>query len=209
MGSTYDSNPFDGEEPDTFANSRPEPADYGGGSKDDVPLNSTNDLRAKEKELEAKEAELNRREEELKRKEDAIARARIFQEEKNWPPFFPLIHHDIPKEIPLHQQRTQYVAFTTLLGIVVCLIWNLVAVTVAWIAGEVSYSLLPICFYCSSYDLQGEISYCFYFVGFAFFAIESTISIYVIQQVYRYFRGSGKAQEVKRDAKRSTTMVAL
>lgn len=37
-------------------------------------------------------------------------------EVKNWPQFFPLIHHDIPKEIPVQQQRTQYVAFTTLLG---------------------------------------------------------------------------------------------
>ncbi|KAI3718169.1 hypothetical protein L6452_19024 [Arctium lappa] len=250
----------------------PEPADYDGGSKVDVPLNSANDLRAKEKELEAMEAELNRREEELNRKEDAIARAGIIQEEKNWPPFFPLIHHDIAKEIPLHQQRTQYVAFTTLLGIVVCLIWNLVAVTVVWIKGvdpeiwflSVIYLITGIpgayvlwyrplyramrtdsafmfglffftytchilfCLYASvappmifkgksltgilpALDIlsRNAIIGCFYLVGFALFAIESTISIYVIQQVYRYFRSSGKAQEVKRDAKRSTMMVAL
>lgn len=42
--------------------------------------------------------------------------AGIVIEEKNWPPFFPIIHHDIAKEIPIHLQRVQYVAFTTYLG---------------------------------------------------------------------------------------------
>jgi hypothetical protein len=53
---------------------------------------------------------------ELKRREDAIARTGVVIEEKNWPEFFPLIHHDIPNEIPIHLQKIQYVAFTTLLG---------------------------------------------------------------------------------------------
>ena len=82
---------------------------------------------------------------ELKRKEDAIARCRFFFitddlmslcitnlilthvlafvlaagiviEEKNWPPYFPIIHHDIANEIPIHLQKMLYVAFTTLLG---------------------------------------------------------------------------------------------
>ena len=42
--------------------------------------------------------------------------AGIVIEEKNWPPFFPIIHHDINNEIPVHLQRTQYVAFASLLG---------------------------------------------------------------------------------------------
>lgn len=42
--------------------------------------------------------------------------AGIVIEEKNWPPFFPIIHHDIANEIPIHLQKLQYVAFTTLLG---------------------------------------------------------------------------------------------
>lgn len=42
--------------------------------------------------------------------------AGIVLEEKNWPPFFPIIHHDIANDIPIHLQRLQYVAFTTLLG---------------------------------------------------------------------------------------------
>ncbi|KAJ6859363.1 Secretory carrier-associated membrane 1 -like protein [Populus alba x Populus x berolinensis] len=73
---------------------------------------------------------------ELKRKEDAIARAGIVIEDKNWPPFFPIIHHDIGNEIPIHLQKIQYVAFTTFLGLFVCLSWNIVAVTTAWIKGE-------------------------------------------------------------------------
>jgi hypothetical protein len=67
-------------------------------------------------ELQAKENELKRKEQELKRREDAIARTGVVIEEKNWPEFFPLIHHDIPNEIPIHLQKIQYVAFTTLLG---------------------------------------------------------------------------------------------
>lgn len=42
--------------------------------------------------------------------------AGIVLEEKNWPPFFPIIHHDIANEIPIHLQKIQYVAFTTYLG---------------------------------------------------------------------------------------------
>jgi hypothetical protein len=42
--------------------------------------------------------------------------AGIVIEEKNWPPFFPLIHHDISNEIPIHLQRMQYLAFSSFLG---------------------------------------------------------------------------------------------
>jgi hypothetical protein len=73
-------------------------------------------MKTREKDLLAKEAELNRREKEIKRREEAAARAGIVLEEKNWPPFFPIIHHDIGNEIPVHLQRTQYVAFASLLG---------------------------------------------------------------------------------------------
>lgn len=37
-------------------------------------------------------------------------------EAKNWPPFFPIIHHDISNEIPIHAQRLQYLAFASWLG---------------------------------------------------------------------------------------------
>ncbi|KAL0328107.1 UNVERIFIED_CONTAM: Secretory carrier-associated membrane protein 5 [Sesamum calycinum] len=49
----------------------------------------------------------------------------------------------------------------------------------------------------------------FYLIGFGLFCVESLISIWVIQQVYMYFRGSGKAAEMKREATRQTMMAAL
>ncbi|KAJ8426556.1 hypothetical protein Cgig2_017072 [Carnegiea gigantea] len=113
----------------------PEPADfYNPTATVDIPLDSTKvpdrlpvdvysqsmslfqDLKKKEKELQAKEAELRKREEAIKRREEAAARAGVVIEEKNWPPFFPIIHHDIANEIPIHLQRLQYTAFATLLG---------------------------------------------------------------------------------------------
>ncbi|KAH7576879.1 hypothetical protein JRO89_XS01G0169800 [Xanthoceras sorbifolium] len=91
----------------------PEP--YEGGATIDIPLNSGKDLKAKEKELQAKEAELKRKEQELKQREEAIRKTGVVIEVKNWPPFFPLIHHDIPKDIPIHLQKMAYAAFTTFL----------------------------------------------------------------------------------------------
>jgi hypothetical protein len=49
----------------------------------------------------------------------------------------------------------------------------------------------------------------FYFVGFGLFCLESLLSIAVIQQVYMYFRGSGKAQEMKQQAARGALSSAF
>ncbi|MCI04930.1 secretory carrier-associated membrane protein 1-like [Trifolium medium] len=49
----------------------------------------------------------------------------------------------------------------------------------------------------------------FYFIGFGFFCLESLMSVWVFQQVLMYFRGSGKAAELKREAARGTMMAAL
>ncbi|KAL2331734.1 hypothetical protein Fmac_019315 [Flemingia macrophylla] len=248
----------------------PEP--YDRASTVDIPLDTPNDLKAKEKELQAREAELKRREQELKRKEDAIARAGIVIEDKNWPTFFPIIHHDIANEIPIHLQSIQYVAFTTWLGLIVCLLWNIAAVTTAWIKGEgISIWFLSIIYFISgvpaSYvtwyrplyratrsdsalrfgwfflSYAVHILFCvfstiappmvfkgksltgilpafeildynllvaiLYFIGFGLFCIESLLSIWVIQQVYMYFRGTGKAAEMRREAARGAMGVAL
>ncbi|MCI22036.1 secretory carrier-associated membrane protein, partial [Trifolium medium] len=40
----------------------------------------------------------------------------------------------------------------------------------------------------------------FYFIGFGLFCLETLISVWVIQQVYMYFRGGGKTAEVRREA---------
>ncbi|VFQ86143.1 unnamed protein product [Cuscuta campestris] len=287
MSDVYKDNPFADDEINPFAknsgsvtpasNSKlsplpPEPVDYDHSATVDIPLDTSQELKKKEKELLAREAELKKKEEELKRREDAIKKAGVVIEEKNWPPFFPIIHHDISNEIPIHLQKLQYVAFTTLLGLVVCLIWNTIAVTLAWIKGEgptiwflaiiylisgvpgafvfwyrplyramrtdsalrfgqffLCYSIhigfcvvaavappiffkgksltgmLPALEVLSDNALVGI----FYLIGFAFFCIESLISIWVIQQVYAYFRGSGKAESMKREAAKSTMMAAL
>ncbi|KAJ8618144.1 hypothetical protein MRB53_014330 [Persea americana] len=304
MARRHDSNPFDEEDVNPFADQTvranssaqpsyeggafyttnpgsrlsplpPEPADF----KDDhnatidIPLDNAKDLlKKKEMELKAKEAELDRREQELKRREAAAARAGIVIEDKNWPPFFPIIHHNIANEIPIHLQRLQYFAFATLLGLVICLLWNLVAVTAAWIKGEgVTIWLLAIIYFISgvpggyvfwyrplyhamrtdsvlkfgrfflfyllhigfcifasvappiifkgkslagilpAFDVIGSNALVgvFYFIGFGFFCLESLLSIWVIQQVLMYFRGSGKAAEMKREAARGAMRITL
>ncbi|KAG6780833.1 hypothetical protein POTOM_013712 [Populus tomentosa] len=138
----------------------------------DIPLDTMNDSKKKEKDLVSWEADLKRREKEIKRREDAVAKSKdynlqnflllelyiygfverllltqfffsilhgisagITPNDKNWPPFFPIIHHDIANEIPIHAQRIQYLAFASWLGIVLCLVFNLIAVTVCWIRG--------------------------------------------------------------------------
>lgn len=101
----------------------------------DIPLDTMNGSKDKGRELASWEAELKRRELEIKRREDALKNAGVTVDEKNWPPFFPIIHHDIAKEIPVDAQRLQYLAFASWLGIVLCLSFNVLAVTVCWIRG--------------------------------------------------------------------------
>ncbi|PPD89524.1 hypothetical protein GOBAR_DD13551 [Gossypium barbadense] len=136
--SRYDTNPFAEEEVNPFADpsvrkgsgggsfnsSNPgsisrlsplPPEPYDRGATIDIPLDSAK---------------------ELKRREEALARSGVVIEEKNWPPFFPIIHNDISNDIPIHLQTIMYVGFTSLIGLVICLTWNVMAVTVAWIKGE-------------------------------------------------------------------------
>ncbi|KAJ9563045.1 hypothetical protein OSB04_008205 [Centaurea solstitialis] len=324
----YDPNPFDeGDEVNPFADQGSGKTNFNGGSfyTTSVPSAANSrpsplphepadfmDLKKKERELKAREADLRKREEIVKRKEEAAARAGIVLEEKNWPPFFPIIHHDIANEIPIHLQKLQYVAFTTYLGLVFCLFWNIIATTTAWIKGEdpkiwflaIIYFILgvplayvlwyrplyrtfrkesalkfgwfflfymdeiyrinsflkrdsregmsmtlkvingsdplltlnstsdrilrlldklwknlhigfvifaavapPVVFKGKSLagilpavDLVGDqvLVGIFYFIGFGLFVVESLLSIWVLQQVYMYFRGSGTAAEMRR-----------
>ncbi|XP_022145316.1 secretory carrier-associated membrane protein 4 [Momordica charantia] len=101
----------------------------------DIPLDTMNDPKKKEKELAAWEAELSRKEKEIKKREEAVSRAGVPADDRNWPPFFPIIHHDIANEIPVHAQKLQYLAFASWLGIVLCLVFNVIAITVNWIRG--------------------------------------------------------------------------
>ncbi|KAF7119387.1 hypothetical protein RHSIM_Rhsim13G0175200 [Rhododendron simsii] len=198
--------------------------------------------------------------------------AGIVLEEKNWPPFFPIIHHDIANEIPIHLQKLQYVAFTTYLGLVLCLLWNIVAVTAAWIKlGDVKIWFLAIIYFVSGVPLAYllwyrplyrafrsesafkftwfflfyllHVAFCtfaavappivfkgksltgilpaidvisnhvivgvFYFIGFGLFCLETVLSVWVLQQVYMYFRGSGKAAQMKHETARGVMRAAI
>nr|XP_023925912.1 secretory carrier-associated membrane protein 4-like [Quercus suber] len=219
----------------------------------DIPLDTLNDSKTKEKELASWEADLKRREKEIKRREDAVAQGGVPNDNRNWPPFFPIIHHDIANEIPVHAQRLQYLAFASWLGIVLCLVFNLIAVIACWIKGggvkifflATIYALLgcplsyvlwyrplyramrtdsalnfswfflfyllhigfcifaaiapPIVFHGKS--LTGILAAIdvfsdhaligiFYLVGFGLFCLESLLSLWVLQKIYMYFRGS-------------------
>ncbi|XP_054792077.1 secretory carrier-associated membrane protein 4-like [Prosopis cineraria] len=147
---SHDPNPFDEEEVNPFSNgvgapgsklrvppAASEPLGFGQrhDATVDIPLENTSVSKKREQELATWEADLKRREQEIKRREDAIAKSGVVVEDKNWPPFFPVIHHDIANEIPVHAQRLQYLAFASWLGIVLCLVFNVVAVIICWIRG--------------------------------------------------------------------------
>ncbi|KAL3652807.1 Secretory carrier-associated membrane protein 5 [Castilleja foliolosa] len=149
MNRGNDPNPFDDGEPEVnpFSNGAASKSripkvvanTLGFGQKHDatvdIPLDVMNGSKNKEKELATWEANLNRREREIKRREEAVSNAGVPVNDKNWPPFFPIIHHDIANEIPVHAQRLQYLAFASWLGIVLCLVFNVIAITVCWIRG--------------------------------------------------------------------------
>ncbi|MED6212443.1 Secretory carrier-associated membrane protein 2 [Stylosanthes scabra] len=168
MAGRYDSNPFDEEEVNPFSNTgtvapatnsrlpplKPEPADYnyGFGATVDIPLDSSTDVKKKEKELQSKEVELKRREQ-------------------------------------LH------IGFCILAAVAPPIVFK----------GKSLTGIL------SAIDVLGDHALIgiFYFIGFGLFCIETLISIWVIQQVYMYFRGSGKAAEMKREAARGTLRAAI
>jgi hypothetical protein len=294
MAGRYDSNPFDEEEEvnpfaDPVVRAQAQKPSYGGGglfdassnsrlsplphepafsgvndATVDIPLGGSKELKKKEKELKAKEEELKRKEQELKRREDAAARAGILIEYKNWPPLVPILHHDIANDIPAHLRRLMYWAYASWLGIMLCLFWNFVCVTAAWIAGVggVQIFLLGIIYALAGFPLSYflwyrplyramrsesvlkfgwfvifylvHIAFCvlaaiappiffkgkslagfipavdllgkkliigiFYIVGAALYCLEFLLSVWVLKNVGQYFRGEGRAAEMKREA---------
>jgi len=114
----------------------PEPIDftYDRDATLDIPL-GTKDIKKREKELALWEAQLNRKEQELRRREEALARSGFVVEKKNWPPFYPIMSHNISGEIPPPAQRLMYCAFASWLGIQLCLLWNVIAVSIGLTRG--------------------------------------------------------------------------
>ncbi|GFP79325.1 secretory carrier-associated membrane protein 4 [Phtheirospermum japonicum] len=249
MNRRDDPNPFDEEEPEVnpFSNS-------GGaaGSKSRIPKVVANTLGFGQRHDANVDIPLDTMNE-IKRREDAVAGAGVVVDDRNWPPFFPIIHHDIANEIPIHAQKLQYLAFASWLGIVFCLMFNLIAIIVCWIRGggatifflAVIYALLGcplsyVLWYRPLYRAMRtdsalkfgwffmfymlHLAFCifaaiappivfrgksltgilaaidvfsdhvlvgiFYLIGFAFFCLESLLSLWVLQKIYRYFRGN-------------------
>lgn len=48
---------------------------------------------------------------------------------RNWPQFYPIIHHDIASEIPIHAQKLQYTAFASWLG---TWPWTYISFPISW-----------------------------------------------------------------------------
>eukprot|EP00850_Spirogloea_muscicola_P002334 SM000009S23463 [mRNA] locus=s9:185151:188998:- [translate_table: standard] len=235
----------------------------------EIPLGNTNkDFQRREKALHAKELALAKKEEELRKRELELA-AMGGGDLKNWPPCFPFLHHDISRDIPNHLQFVQRMAYYSWLGILWCLLWNIIAVSASWIGHAVKGSrgfenwALAILYAALGYPLSyflwyrrlyvsmrkdSSLGFVFFFVyylvhcafvifaavappfvfkgrslsgilpaiqiladghtvvgiffivGFVSFTLESLLSLFVMQQVYFYFRGTGKAAEAKREA---------
>eukprot|EP00850_Spirogloea_muscicola_P011074 SM000067S20351 [mRNA] locus=s67:509282:514056:+ [translate_table: standard] len=235
----------------------------------EIPLgNSNKDFQKREKALHAKELALAKKEEELRKRELELA-AMGGGDLKNWPPCFPFLHHDISRDIPNHLQFVQRMAYYSWLGILWCLLWNIIAVSASWIGHAVKGSrgfenwALAILYAALGYPLSyflwyrrlyvsmrkdSSLGFVFFFVyylvhcafvifaavappfvfkgrslsgilpaiqiladghtvvgiffivGFVSFTLESLLSLFVMQQVYFYFRGTGKAAEAKREA---------
>ncbi|OAY68515.1 Secretory carrier-associated membrane protein 4 [Ananas comosus] len=203
-------------------------------------VNPFADPKKKQKDLVAWEENLKRREREIKQREEALTRAGVTIEEKNWPPVFPIIHHDISKEIPIHAQKLQYLAFASWLGVKIfflAIIYALLGCPLSYVLWyrplyramrypngipgfrtdsalkfgwfflfymiHICFCILaaiapPIVFHGKS--LTGILAAIdtfsdhvlvgiFYLIGFAFFCLETLISLWVLQKVYMYFRG--------------------
>ncbi|XP_015694911.1 putative secretory carrier-associated membrane protein 1 isoform X5 [Oryza brachyantha] len=218
----------------SMANSRlsplpPEPATFG--VMVDISLDSSKDLKNREKELQAREAELNKREKELKRREEAATRGLVCclswniiavtsawikgEGVKIWLLAIIYFIAGVPGSYVLwyrplyHAMRTdsalKFGLFFLLypFHILFC-VFSAVAPPIVF-EGKSLAGILPAIDLISTNALVGI----FYFVGFGLFCLESLLSIWVIQQVYMYFRGSGKAAEMKRDATRGAMHVAF
>lgn len=235
---------------------------------------STKDLSKKEKELQARELALKRKEEELARRESELGIKR-----KNWPPFFPMIRHDIKADIPAYLQSMQTWAYFSWLGCMIALTWNFFAITAAWIDGAeksttntgnfflaLIYMLLgPFLSYFiwyrrlyNSFKSDSAFGFAFFFIGYlihivfftyasvsppllfkgksfagvlstidilskgghgviaifyaigaGFFVLETILSVYVLGQIYNYFRGRGKAYQLKQEAAMAAVRAAV
>ncbi|WIA15216.1 hypothetical protein OEZ85_001894 [Tetradesmus obliquus] len=81
-------------------------------------------IAAREAALSQKEAALKAKEKELQAREAELSKSGGLGPRKNWPLCFPIIHHDIAKDIPASSQGAVRMAYWCYLGLVVCLLYN-------------------------------------------------------------------------------------
>ncbi|XP_021674355.1 secretory carrier-associated membrane protein 4 isoform X3 [Hevea brasiliensis] len=220
-----DPNPFDEEEVNPFSNGAtapgsktripplgPEPVGFGHNDATvDIPLDTMNDPKKKQKELAAWEADLKRREKEIKRREDAVAKGivlclffNVIAVLVNWirgggVKIFLLASIYALSGIPMSYvlwYRPLYRAMRTdsalkfgwfflfyLLHIGFC-IFAAIAPPIVF-HGKSLTGILPAFDLISDHLLVGI----FYLVGFGLFCLESLLSLWVLQKIYMYFRG--------------------
>ncbi|KAJ3037941.1 hypothetical protein HDV00_001220 [Rhizophlyctis rosea] len=82
--------------------------------------------------LNAREEELRKREEELAAREAALQREQQEMRQHgfkppNWPPFYPLVYHNIDDEVPEQYRPTAHKIFKLWLATAALLLWNMIA----------------------------------------------------------------------------------
>lgn len=99
-------------------------------------LPAAQDTRKREADVARREAELTKREAEVRRMEMELANSPGAKNNKNWPKFCPVAHHDIAGEVPAAKQGMVRSAYWAYLGMVWCMFFNFVAVTGALIVNS-------------------------------------------------------------------------
>lgn len=127
-GNTLDANPFNDPNPFQHGNESAYSLDgVSGSGSSQQPQGGVENIQAyvadhdsRARELEAKQRELERREAELSQREADVA-----QYKPNWPPFVPILVHDI-KLVPQEQQKNARLMYFYWLALLVTLIINFV-----------------------------------------------------------------------------------
>ncbi|XP_019422360.1 PREDICTED: secretory carrier-associated membrane protein-like isoform X3 [Lupinus angustifolius] len=183
---------------------------YGYGETVDIALDTSLELKKKEKELQSKEAELNKREQDLRRKEEATAGG-----VKIWLLAIIYLISGVPGGYvlwyrPLYRVFRNESAFKFGWFFMVYL-FHIGFCIVAAVAPPIVFNGNSLTGIMSAIDFVGHhvLVGVFYFIGFAFFCIETLVSLWVIQQVYMYFRGSGNAAAMKQGVARGVLRAAV
>ncbi|KAI6109479.1 scamp family-domain-containing protein [Pisolithus sp. B1] len=92
----------------------------------------TQDKTTRQRDLEQRERDLQRREQELNQRAEHIRR----HGRNNWPPFFPLIFHSIPEEIPEASRPLIHRLYQLWLVLLATLIINMIACIFFLVAGS-------------------------------------------------------------------------